>query len=66
MIDRRGKNRGGVHGHLGLVLDDATYHAATGHHYVIPIHPGALVIPAGTALHEVVRLREDHCDAIRD
>lgn len=56
---------GGAHGHLGLVLDDEAYHAATGEHYVAPNHPGALVIQAGTALHEAVRLREEHAEHIR-
>ena len=56
---------GGAHGHLGLVLKDKVYHAATGEHYVAPNHPGALVIQAGTALHEAVRLREEHTEHIR-
>ena len=55
---------GGAHDHLGLVLDDETYHAATGEHHLAPNHPGALVIPAGTALHEAVRLSEEHAEHI--
>ena len=51
---------GGAHGHLGLVLDDESYFTATGHHYIAPIHPGNLVIPAGTAHHEAVRLRDEY------
>jgi len=56
---------GEAHGHVVLVLDDETYHAVTGEHYVAPNHPGALVIPAGTALHEAVRLREEDAEHIR-
>ena len=56
---------GGAHGHLELVLDDATYHNLTGQHYIRPAHPGALNIPNGTALHEAVRLREEHTEAVR-
>ncbi len=56
---------GGAFGHLGLILDDAPYHALTGHHYVRPVHPGLINIVHGTALHEVVRLREEHAEAKR-
>jgi hypothetical protein len=56
---------GAAFGHLGLVLDDATYHRLTTHHYIAPPHPGPLVIPAGTALHEAVRLRDEHREAIQ-
>ena len=56
---------GGTYGHLGLILDDATYTRLTTHHYVAPVHPGALTVPANTALHEAVRLREEHQENIR-
>ena len=56
---------GGQYGHLGLVLDDVTYHTLTGENYTRPVHPGALVIVAGTAHHEAVRLRDDHTEQIR-
>ena len=56
---------GGAFGHLGLVLDDATYHRLTQHHYVAPPHPGPLVIVAQTAHHEAVRLRDEHREAIQ-
>jgi hypothetical protein len=56
---------GAAFGHLGLVLDDATYHRLTNNHYVAPPHPGPLVIPAGTAHHEAVRLRDEHREAIQ-
>ena len=56
---------GGAYGHLGLVLDDATYNALTGENYDRPAHPGALAIAAGTALHESVRLREEHIENVR-
>ena len=50
-VDEGTELGGGNHGHLGLVLDDATYFAATNAHYIRPPFPGPLVIPAGTALH---------------
>ena len=52
---------GGAHGHLGLVLDDATYQAISGGiPYIRPPHPGVLEVPAGTAHHEAVRFRDEH------
>ena len=57
--------RGGAFGHLGLVLDNSTYARLTTHHYVALVHPGPLNIPANTALHEAVCLREDHHENIR-
>ena len=56
---------GGAFGHLGLVLDDVTYNTLTGHNYVRPVHPGALIIAAGTPHHEAVRLREEQAENIR-
>lgn len=55
---------GGTFGHLGLVLDDTKYYDLTGHHYIRPLHPEALVVVAGTAHHEAVRLREEHAENI--
>ena len=56
---------GSQFGHLGLVIDDTTYHNLTGTDCVCPIHPGILLIPQGTAHHEAVRLREEHNENIR-
>lgn len=57
---------GGAFGHLGLVLDDATYQALTNNQqYTRPPHPGPLAIQAGTAHHEAVRLREEHAENVR-
>ena len=55
---------GGLYGHLGLVLDDVTYHRVTTHHYVAPTHPGPLVIAEATALHEAVQRKDEHNDNI--
>lgn len=49
---------GGAHGHLGLVLPPPEYALVSQVPYVFPAHPGALQIPAGTAQHEAIRLRE--------
>lgn len=56
---------GGVHGHLGLGLDDASYFAFTNEHYVRPVHPGPSNIQPGTAHHEAICLRDEHATAIR-
>ena len=56
---------GGNFGHLGLVLDDPTYYRLTTHHYVAPAHAEPLNIPQNTALHEALRLREEHQENIR-
>ena len=50
---------GGHFGHLGLVLSPVEYVLISNIPYVRPAHPGALIIPHGTAHHEAVRLRED-------
>ena len=62
-VDEGTELGGGNHGHLGLVLDDATYFEATGEHYMRPPFPGLLIIPAGTALHEAHRLTNEHIEA---
>ena len=56
---------GGAHGHLGLVLVPAEYAAVSPVPYVRPVHPGALIIPPGTAQHEAHRLCDDHKEAIK-
>lgn len=40
---------GGAHGHLGLVLDDATYQARAGHPFVPLVHPGPAAVHAAGA-----------------
>ena len=39
---------GGANGYLGLLLSPPDYQAMNGIAYVRPVHPGILVIPAGT------------------
>ena len=56
---------GGQFGHLGLVLTPQDFARLSPVPYVRPAHPGALVIPAGTAQHEAIRLREEHKENIR-
>ena len=56
---------GGAHGHLGLVLPADEYALVSPVPYVFPVHPGALHIPAGTAQHEAIRLRDEHKERIR-
>ena len=56
---------GGQFGHLGLVLSPAEYALISNVPYVRPQHPGPLIIPAGTAHHEAVRLRADQDEHIR-
>ena len=56
---------GGAHGHLGLVLPADEYALVSPVPYAFPVHPGALHIPAGTAQHEAIRLRDEHKERIR-
>jgi len=56
---------GGQFGHLGLVLSPAEYALISNTPYDRPLHPGLLVIPAGTARHEAVRLRAEQDENIR-
>ena len=42
---------GGANGHLGLLLSPVDYNYVTAIAYVRPVHPGILVIPAGTTQH---------------
>ena len=51
---------GGANGHLGLLLSPLDYQAVNGIAYVRPVHPGILVIPAGTTQHESTRLTDYH------
>ena len=56
---------GGQFGHLGLVLTPPDYALLSPVPYARPAHIGALVIPAGTAQHEAIRLRDEHKENIR-
>ena len=56
---------GGAHGHLGLVLTSTEYALVSDVEYEPPVHPGSLHIPAFTAQHESIQLREDHREQIR-
>ena len=55
---------GGAHGHLGTVLNPVDYGLISVEPYVRTPHPGALNIPAGTALHETIRLKEERKENI--
>ena len=56
---------GGANGHLGIMLTQLEYSSVSPTDYIKPLHPGALVIAAGTSQHESTRLREDHKEDIR-
>ena len=56
---------GGAHGHLGLVLSDATYALVSNTPFVPPAHPGPLVIPPGTTGPMATVLREQHVENLR-
>ena len=51
---------GGANGHLGLLLTPTEYVSVNAIAYLRPTHPGTLVIPAASTLHESTRLREEH------
>ena len=55
---------GGSKCHLGLVLTHPEYTQICAFSYVKPVHPGTLVIAAGTTQYDVTWLREEHNDAI--
>jgi hypothetical protein len=55
---------GGAHGHLGAVLNPVDYALIPNIAYVRTPHSGALNIPAGTSLHETIRLKEERKDNI--
>ena len=40
---------GSSHGHSGLILPDANYFRDTGHHFVMPVFPGVILVVAATA-----------------
>ena len=48
---------GGANCHLGLICTVAEYVLVSGVPYVLPVHPGVLIIPAGTPQHADVGLR---------
>ena len=47
------------HGHFGIVLSVNEYALVSNVPFDRPLHPRAFTIPAGTALHETIRLREE-------
>ena len=52
---------GGLHGHLGLVvISTSEYNNISGRHFVKPVHPGKSTIPDNSALHDAIRLCEEH------
>ena len=57
---------GGANGHLGLVMDDATYQTIPGYaQYACPTHLGPLNIPAGSTKYKIYRIKENHDEQIR-
>lgn len=57
---------GGAHGHLGLLLGPATYHALTGEDFDFPNDPGATpTIPAGTNVANTNRLIREHTSNLK-
>ena len=52
-------------GHLGLVLSDAQYALVSTATFVWPVHPGPLVIAAGTTCPMSTVLKEQHKEALR-
>ena len=52
---------GGVHGYIGLLKSAANYATlAPGTPFIMPTHPGTLVIPNNTIGHESFRLQQKH------
>ena len=40
---------GGLHGHLAMLLNDVEFIARAGVAFIVPVHPGPLPPPIGTA-----------------
>ena len=52
--------RGGIHGHLELVISSSEFNNFTGENYIKTSHPGPLQIPPGTQIHGHLHLWKDH------
>jgi hypothetical protein len=55
----------GAHGHLALVLSDPQYALITAQPFIRPVHPGQLIIPAGTTGPMSTVMKEAHQESIR-
>ena len=53
---------GGLYGHLGLVLNPASYALVSNTPFVIPAHPSVLVVPPGTTSAMATVLREQYAE----
>ena len=56
---------GGLHRHLGLVIPTSEYSNILGSQFIIPVHPGKLTIPQNSALHDAIRLCEEHNEKLK-
>ena len=56
---------GGAHGHLGQVLNGVEYTTVSPVPYVMPGHPGPLVIPNGSTQYQIQHLRDQHRENTR-
>ena len=56
---------GNWYGHLGLVLSPRCYALLSNAEYNRPMHPGQLVIPAGTTQHMARTIRDQHNEKTR-
>ena len=57
--------RGGAHGHLGLLLNDAQYALIYPTPFVYPTHPGPLIVPDGTTAHANSNMWISHTKELR-
>ena len=56
---------GGNFGHLALVIPPNCYNLISNVPFVCPVHPGLLVIPAGTAQHAAATMCDQHQEALQ-
>ena len=56
---------GGLHGHLGLVLNPVEYALVTQVPFLAPVHPGPLVIAQGTSATMATAARDTHSETVR-
>ena len=56
---------GGNHGYLALLLSDAAYALISPALITKPVHPGILLIPAGTTQHLATTMKDTHKEHLR-
>ena len=57
---------GGAHGYSGILLSATTYTIlAPTTPFIIPLHPGVLLVPVGSTQYEIALIKTTHDEALR-